>query len=317
LTKIGTVSVEYARLHVKNIFSNIVLIMMNLTTYYFGNFRPHQPAAILAGIPLGSVSELSHAMSDRILKFRSTGGIFLAHQEGGENTLKIEGKAFGRNRFLFLTMLDFLFSYGQAKVVDLFTDFIKGSVSSIPMLTTSLLTQDAWKPIRESATDTGIEERHLTFPVVTRTKIYTNMYIETYEFIESIENGMNCVTYNIFLRKYQAHYPYKWAEQETELGDSVWYYSENKDDEIISKLRFVDLMMEAGFSTAMIMYRFFQFIIGNSSEENIAYLTGINLNQQNYGEDNTSLALSRIYPDLNYNLNQLSISQKEELMLVD
>lgn len=319
LTKIHLVSVDYTKIHLKNIFSNITLIMLNLTRYYFLNLMPIQPSVVMAGIPMPSISEVSHAMSDRILKYRATGGIFLAHQEGGEQTLRIVGKAFGKNRFIFLTMLDFLFLYGSAKVVDLFVDFIgiNTPFAALPSaIPEEAITVDPWERINEHSMDQGREEQHLTFPVITKTRIYTNMYIETYEFTESIENGMNCLTYSIFLRKYTAYYPYKYAHAKTEHGTSIWYYSDNKDDEIISRLRNVDLMMEAGFSTAMIMYRLFQHIAGNSIETSIGHITGININQQNLGIDNTSKVLAKIYTDIDYDLTTLSTPQKEELMQI-
>jgi len=317
LTKISNVSTDYAKIHIKNIFNNITQIMINLMRYYFLNYLPIQPSCVMAGIPMPSVQELSHAMSDRILKYRATGGIFLAHQEGGEQTLRIVGKAFGRNRYLFLTMLDFLFLYGSAKVVDLFASAPSVVGLGIPLPTFRLNpTKDPWAEVQALNLESGKEEQHLTFPVITRSKVYTNMYIETYEFTESIENGMNCITYSVFLRKYQANYPYKFSWLEDGNGTIIWYYSEDKDDELISNLRRIDLVMEVGFSIAMIMYRFFQYLAGNSIETSVAYVSGININQQNLGSDATTQALQKMYPDLDYNLSELSISQKEELMQV-
>ncbi len=321
LTKIHTVSVEYTKIHVKNIFSNITLIMLNLMRYYFLNYMPVQPSVVMAGIPMPSIQEISHAMSDKLLKYRATGGIFLAHQPGGEQTLRIVGKAFGRNRFLFLTMLDFLFLYGSARVVDLLakapTIAPWGASGSILTMTDVLEPQvDPWKKIEGSNVEDGREEQHLTFPVITTSATHTNMFIETYDFTESIEYGMNCVTYTIFLRKYVPSYPYKFKFTLDENKNPLWYYSHDKDDELISRLRSVDLAMEAGFSTAMIMYRFFQYLAGNSIETSVSHVTGINLNQQNLGVDPTGEILSEIYTDIDYNLNTLSIGQKEELMQV-
>jgi len=142
------------------------------------------------------------------------------------------------------------------------------------------------------------------------------MYIETYDFTESIEYGMNCVTYTIFLRKYVPSYPLEFKYVEDENNNVLWYYSEDKDDELISRIRSVDLMMEVGFSTAMIMYRFFQHWSGNSIETNIGHITGININQQGLGSDYTGELLSSIYTDIDYDLNTLSITQKEELMQI-
>jgi len=313
-------------LNLKNIFLNVALVMRSLATYYFGNFMPIQPSVVIAGIPMPSVGEVSHAMSDRILKYRATGGIFLAHQPGGEQTLRIIGKAFGKNRYLFLTMLDFLFLYGSTKVVDLFanapnlTTLAGPSFLVIPLLDPKEEIQpqiDPWTEINAINMDEGREEQHLTFPVVTKTKIYTNMYIETYDFTESIENGMNCVTYTIFLRKYIADHPYKYSWFKNENNEIIWFYSEDKKSVPISKLRAIDLMMEAGFSMAMIMYRFFQHLAGNSIETSIGYITGIDVNQENLGKDNTTQALQKIYTDLDYNLAELSVPQKQVLMQID
>ncbi len=323
LSKIHTVSVEYSKIHVKNIFSNVTLIMLNLMRYYFLNYMPIQPSVVMAGIPMPSIQEISHAMSDKLLKYRATGGIFLAHQPGGEQTLRLVGKAFGRNRFLFLSMLDFLFIYGSAKVVDLFAKAPTVAPWGTPGLGKKAQLEgvlqpqvDPWKEILGSNMDDGREEQHLTFPVITTSATHTNMYIETYEFTESIENGMNCVTYTIFLRKYVPTYPYKYQFTIDENNRVLWYYSEDKDDKLISRLRSVDLAMEAGFSTAMVMYRFFQYLAGNSIETSIGYVTGINLNQQNLGIDPTGEILAEIYTDIDYNLNTLSTGQKEELMQV-
>ena len=104
--------------------------MWDLMRYYFTNtYAPTQPAVVLASVPLGTVSEVSHAMSQNDLKFRAAGGVFLAHQEGGDVSLRLRGKAWGKNRFIFLSILDFLFLYGSAKTVDLFSDFLKNPMA--------------------------------------------------------------------------------------------------------------------------------------------------------------------------------------------
>lgn len=312
-------------LNLKNIFTNVTLVMISLMRYYFANFMPIQPSIVIAGIPMPSVQEISHAMSDRILKYRATGGIFLAHQPGGEQTLRIVGKAFGRNRYLFLTMLDFLFLYGSTKIVDLFADAPNLTTLGVPSFfgVSSLDPErklqpqvDPWTEINAINMDEGREEQHLTFPVITKAKIYTNMYVETYDFTESIENGMNCVIYTIFLRKYIPNYPYKYSWTKNEYGEIIWFYSEDKKSVLISKLRAIDLMMEVGFSMAMIMYRFFQHLAGNSIETSVSFVTGIDINQENLGKDYTTKALQKIYTDLDYNLVELSVPQKQELMQI-
>lgn len=300
------------RLDAFNMFSNIATVMYTIFNYYFYNPKSIKPAAVIAGIPLGTVSEISHAMSDRILKYRATGGIFLAHQEGGEQTLRIMGKAVGTNRYMLLTMLDILFLYGSAKRVDMFADKLN-NIANVGEVTPRA---NPWKQFDEYALDTGKEEKHLTFPVITSKKVYTNMYIETWEFTESIENGMNTINYSIFFRKYIPHFPYTYAKTVDEQQNEQFYYSEDIDDSFIRKLRFLDTFSEFAFSTSMIMYRFFQYLQGNSIERTIAHLSGLELNTNLLGADYTSEKIQKVY-DIDYDLQSLSISQKEELMAID
>jgi len=76
-----------------NVITNLTIISTVLARYYLTNKKRIKPAAVMAGIPLGTVNELSMALSDRIVKYRATGGIFLAHQDGGNESLRIICKA--------------------------------------------------------------------------------------------------------------------------------------------------------------------------------------------------------------------------------
>ena len=84
---------DFTKLQKKNFFVNITMTMFSLFRYYFFNPSNVQPSVVLGGMPLPAVEEISHAMSDRILNYRATGGIFLAKQEGGEQSIRIQGKA--------------------------------------------------------------------------------------------------------------------------------------------------------------------------------------------------------------------------------
>ncbi len=300
--------------NVANILSNISMVMYSLFSYYFYNPNNIKPAAVIAGIPLGTVTEISHAMSDRILKYRATGGIFLAHQEGGEVTLRIMGKAIGKNRFAFLSMMDLLFLYGSSKSLDLFTDKLQG-IAEVTQLAPST---NPWKEFDKYSLDAGIEEKHLTFPVITNNppKTYTNMYIETWEFTQSIENGMDVLNYSIFFRKYKPHYPYLYAETKDEQGVPIYFYKEDYNDDWIKKLRMFDTLADSLYSSAMIMYRFFQYLGGNSIERTIAHLSGLELQTALLGYDPTSETIESAY-NIKEHLQELSTKQKEELMVID
>lgn len=311
---------DFTKLQKKNFFLNISMVMFSLFRYYFFNPTGVKPAAVIGGMPLPSIQEISHAMSERMLHYRATGGIFLAHQEGGEQSLRIQGKSFGLNRYMFLAMLDLLFLHGSSRVVDNFLGVINQTATLVGDTTAwaePVPEVDPWKKLEIYNLDEGKEEAHLTFPIITKTKVYTNMYIETYDFNESVENGMNCLTYSIFFRKYLPQYPFKFQRMLNEDNQEVYYYTVDEDNDAIKTIRMTDTMMDVGYSSAMIMYRFLQYYEGNSPEHNIAHITGINLSNEYYGKDNTDILLRAIDEDLDYNLSELSVPQKAELMALD
>lgn len=204
--------------------TNVVGLTYALTRYYFGNLNDVKPAAVIAGIPLGTIEEESHGISDRETRYRANGGIFLAHKEGGNESLRIVGKAWGDNRFLFLNMLDFLFLWGSANVVDYYkqtnrTGFwaeanVLTPADTQPLINPTILerTTDPWVEIEQNTISSGIEESRLTFPIITKNRIYLSMYIETYTWSQSIDkNGRKCITYTMFFRKYEPEPEYEFA----------------------------------------------------------------------------------------------------------
>lgn len=276
-----------------NVFSNVSWIMYSLVRYYFGNPFVVHPAAVIAGFPLPSVDELSHAMSNRVLKYRATGGIFLAHQEGGDQTLRIVGKAYGFNRYYMLNMLDFLFLYGSAVKIDYFKNFITGGISAsdiVPSIRGVGVTEDPWREFNNDLLGKAQTEQHLTFPVVTRNRIYSNMYIETYEYKETIENGLDCVEYSIFFRKYVPEFRKDFKividpdSQEPWEDKRIWF-RDDVDDDLAKNARKVDMVMDIGYSISMALYRFI--ILGTQGSlnwhENVAMSFGIGLTDVDVG----------------------------------
>jgi len=247
-----------------NLVVNLTLIAITLNRYYLSNKKRIKPAAVLAGIPLGTVEELSVALSDRILKFRSTGGIFLAHQDGGNESLRIVCKAWGIGRYLFLIMLDFLFMYGTAKILDLFkgspfgptgTDLFSTDVKLVYKSELDVKVKNPWKRFDVFNKDEGREEYHSTFPIVTKNRIFSSMYLETYDIVESVNTGMNMLTVTLFLRKYRPPYPLEFIrvdpDPDTKGSRTAWYRQEISKDETIStklRLRWMDSIMDFGLS---------------------------------------------------------------------
>lgn len=208
----------------KTSITNTISLGYMLSRYYFGNLNDIKPAAVIGGIPLGTVEELSHGISDRETRYRAQGGIFLAHKEGGNESLRIVGKAWGENRFMFLSMLDFLFLWGSSTVVDYFKQTnVAGYWNDTPVLEKfeDLLdvkgpladrTSDPWYEVEEDSMNDGFGETRATFPIITKNRIYLSMYIETYTWSQAIDkNGRKCVTYTMFFRKYEPEPEYEFA----------------------------------------------------------------------------------------------------------
>lgn len=237
----------------KNVFSNSIGIMYMLARYYFRQDIPRAPSAVMGGIPLGTVTELSHAISDRIVRYRARGGIFLAHQDGGNESLRIVGQSWGANRYIFLTMLQMLFLSGMDVEKDLHQKFQEGK-KTIQDFTETELTENPWTVFEIDNVDQGIEEEHMTFPVITKNRVYFSMYIETFEYIEKIENGQKLVEYTIFFRKYDPLPEYEYTNIEvtdprTGKDKTLTVYRHKiLDKRKSSTLRVVSLGAEIGLS---------------------------------------------------------------------
>ena len=263
---------KLSQIRTNNLVTNLTLISTILTRFYLTNTKRIKPAAVLAGIPLGTVDELSVALSDRILKYRATGGVFLAHQDGGNESLRIVCKAWGTKRYLFLILLDFLFLYGTSRTLDLFKgiSFFGGDAAK-PILSKPDFAEEAqvsnpWRSFELTNMNEGQEEWHLTFPIVTRNRIFSSMYLETYDIVESVNTGMNMLTVTLFLRKYRPPYPLQLVGLEGEkkkkkvTDPTEWYRSEKvKNQPLVTKvsgLRWIDSILDFGLSLIVLTQRY-------------------------------------------------------------
>lgn len=268
-----SVSDKLIQIRNTNIATNLTLISYVLGRYYIGNTKRIKPAAVLAGVPLGTVEELSHALSDRIVKYRSTGGVFLAHQDGGNESLRIVCKAWGNDRYFFLILLDFLFRYGRGKNLDLFKNLTTNPLGGVnaqfqkTKLTEMAQIANPWKLFDAENSDEGREEYHLTFPIVTKNRIFSSMYLETYDIIESVNTGMNVLTITLFLRKYRTGYPLEIIKiKEKKKGkkdpDINYYYRPEKVKQSTihvkfkKSLRWWDSIMDFGLSLLVMAHKY-------------------------------------------------------------
>lgn len=178
------------------------------------------PNAIIAGIPIYNMTKIGHAVSDELMKYRSTGGVFLAHQKGGKHTLRMTLKLFGSYRYLVLKLFQTLQQLGVEEALNIMQNLNRG-----PNIT--LTSQNYPIPIDIVSPDTGSElmdysrygqmsdqeySYHRTFPVITDTKIYMDMYLETLTYSTDVKYGTsaggNIIEINLLFRQYLAptHY---------------------------------------------------------------------------------------------------------------
>jgi len=150
---------------------------------------------LLGPVPLKHVDYVEIARSGKILKFRATGTVFLAKQEGGADAIKIEGTMY-KLEFALMFLLWGLFIYGQSKFKEL---------EDLPNLLEAQNVFQVRKMNDLIMTDATLErpsyEYHRVFPFVSRHFIIPNCYIETI----SIEDKLplkDVLKYSILLRTY-------------------------------------------------------------------------------------------------------------------
>ncbi len=153
---------------------------------------------VLAGLPLRHVQEIEIARSGKILKFRATGSVFLANQEGGEDAVRVEG-ILVRSEVIFILTLWMIFYYGQGRVKELnnLTETI-GNPALIALRAKNVDITTFNKTLQKPA-----YTHHFTVPFVTRHIIIPNTYIETLSFEEKVVFGKGVIGYTILLRTYR------------------------------------------------------------------------------------------------------------------
>lgn len=149
----------------------------------------------LSGLPLRHVKEIEVARSGKILKFRATGSVFLANQEGGEDAIRIEGLLV-RSEIIFIFFLGLIFYYGQGKGKEAIFD-----PKDIGLL--ALRAKNFDITTFNKTTEKPAYTHHNTVPFVSRHIIIPNCYIETLSFEEKLEFGKDVIGYTILLRTYR------------------------------------------------------------------------------------------------------------------
>lgn len=170
---------------------------------------PRQPSdygkkaeVIVGAVPLYSVQRIERAKSDRKVKYRAIGDVFLAHQQGTQDSLRVDGTLYGPFRYYYLWMLIWLQESGEAITKNI----------TLSNLDSGGLLQST-KSIDE-ATNTGSSkllnyEVHRTFPIITDFSIMLNMYLQTIEWHREVIGGQEIIKYHLLFRKWIAPTSYK------------------------------------------------------------------------------------------------------------
>lgn len=180
-----------------------------MSQFPIGNLKPD---LIIGFIPVYNVNKLGHASSDDVLKYRAMGGVFLAHQKGGRQTFHLRAKLIGPQRFLLLKALETLQMVGgeAAKKVSGLSGgsgLLKtlGNEGKVLDYSTVRKTKDK-TPVTDYTGRGEFKDQeyayHTTYPIITPTRIYTDMYMETLVMREDIRMGKDVIEVQCAFRQY-------------------------------------------------------------------------------------------------------------------
>lgn len=204
-----TKTISYTTLKAKFLTYSTPVAWFKLALMFLGIINIGQSEVILGILPLGgmgidspvSITDIDVSHSNKIVKYRAVGSIYLAHQVGGKDSIKVTGKLQGELRLWYLTALWImtLLSQGHWKSVDWDSDLVSVAGSNLRDGIGKLLPT---QKIDNIVTQDPAYEHHITFPVVTEHEIIPNCYIETFSFEEKIVDGRDVITYDIMMRTY-------------------------------------------------------------------------------------------------------------------
>jgi len=237
-----------------------------------------KPEIIVAGVPVWHVNRLGHAASDEILKYRSMGGIFLAHQKGGKHTFKFTAKIFGPMRLITYKLLEGLQLLGTEESRDV-TDLVKLKNIKWANEKKSLVDAKDMKaagslgsPIIDFTKSGNFTQEeygfHRTFPIITETRIYTDMYLETLVMRESVKLGKDCMEIECAFRQYIAPTSYQRTVENKEVERQ--YYTVFIPDKMIKLFRSLDLLINISWTAQQTLND----VIGQSNPD-IMYRKGL------------------------------------------
>lgn len=168
--------------------------LLGLNSGLLGTQMPFIPDIIVGTMPFYSAQRLERGMSDRVLKYRAIGDIFLAHQRGGTDTLRVDMTLFGPYRNFYLLYLLSLQQKGEGRLKEL--KLLSTGVKSPP----SPLPSDTVKVPKAGKVQ---YESHMTFPIITNNSIMLDMFLQTIEWHQTKDKGGSTITHvHLLFRKH-------------------------------------------------------------------------------------------------------------------
>ena len=210
-----TKTITYEELRTKLLFYKVPGQFIKVFMALFGSLNSiiMDNEVTIGVLPLGgmgidspmSVTLIDVAHSNKIVKYRAVGSIYLAHQVGGKDSIRISGRIQGPMKLWFLTAIWILtiLSQGYWQTMDWEADLVKiiGGGGGVGMRDGVLSLLPSQK-IDNIITQKPGYEKHITYPVITEHEIITNAYIETFSFEEQVERGIDIINYDILMRTY-------------------------------------------------------------------------------------------------------------------
>lgn len=232
------------------IWTGTLMAIYSLLRSEFGlDVSQVKPDIMIAGIPIYNINKIGHAASDEIMKYRSMGGVFLAHQKGGKKTLLFKARFFGPSRFLFVKALEALQLSGTESAKKILGDKSLNEAGALTFVNekkglidpASISPTSVQAPLIEYTNYGEFKNQiyafHRTFPIITETRIYMNMYMETFVIKRDIKFGRDAVEVQCAFREYDEPTEF---QRTAEKPDVRRFYRVYIPDEKIKKMRLTD-----------------------------------------------------------------------------
>lgn len=212
-----------------------------------------KPEILLGPLPIYNIENIGHASSDEILKYRSMSGIYLAHQKGGNKTFKFRGKIWGPSRYYIYTILEVMQQQGLEKMKNL-TNLSEAGIVGI---NNGILDADMNKDLSSDLEDKPaagnrgtlhnyqpygeLEEQkypyHKTFPIITETRIYMFMYIETLRMEQNVKFGKDVIEIDVMCRHYLPPTDYNATRPQDDDDVGKQYYRKYTNTKTIDRFK--------------------------------------------------------------------------------